>query len=413
MPDPGDPRLIFGTGGFHQPIRFEWIPGPGRGLERIAPDERSESRNEDRYYVSGSLMLICPFMGTIPSALAPITYIPGLAYEALVRARNRLYSASLIRQHRLTSPVISVGNITAGGSGKTPLVIYIAQALIKLGWHPAILSRGYGRQHPNKEWILSPEDSVSSPAKSLGDEPALIRRHLPSAWMGISKNRFKTGTGISTRQARTVILLDDGFQHRKLHRDLDVVIIDRDQPLGTNRLLPRGTLREPLSELRRCHVVVINGTPEMDADLLKTEIGNFNADARIICCTQTIRFLIPFSSWLQDPSRHVSGEPPRSAFLVSALGNPDRFHRDVRRLGIEVRGIRFYKDHYWLKQKDWLACAAEARGRAVDAIIITEKDAVKITHPPDFPTLVSIQSTEVADADALDLILKNCVEKHS
>jgi tetraacyldisaccharide 4'-kinase len=362
--------------------------------------------------MSPDLMLICRRMRTFPPALAPVTHIASLAFEALVRIRNRLYSYSLVPRHRLMNPVISIGNITTGGSGKTPLVIYIAQVFLKLGWNPVILSRGYGRRDLSKTWILAPQNSVSSPARILGDEPALMRRHLPSIWMGISRNRFKTGASIAQRQARTIFLLDDGFQHRKLHRDLDVVIIDRTQPLKANRLLPRGTLREPPSGLRRCHVVVINGTPETaDSDSIEAEIRSLHAGSAIFHCTQTIGYLIPFHSWLENPPHHILAKTPRSAYLVSALGNPHRFHSDVRQLGIEVRGIRSYRDHYWLKREDWLACANEARNQAADAIITTEKDAVKISHPPDFPLLVSIQSTQISDADAFIRILKDCVGK--
>lgn len=352
-------------------------------------------------------------MSTIPSAPAPVTYISSLAFEALVRVRNCLYATSLIPQHRLKSPVISIGNITVGGSGKTPLVIYIARALLGLGWYPAILSRGYGRRHPSKSWILAPESSVSSPARTLGDEPALIRRHLPSVWMGIAKNRFKTGTSIERLQERTVFLLDDGFQHRRLHRDLDVVIVDRDQPLGANRLLPRGTLREPLSGLRRCNLLVINGMPEADAiDPVETEIRLLHPDVEILHCRQTIGSLIPFHVWRENPSFANPVKTPRSAYLVSALGNPDRFCKDILHLGIQVSGIRSYADHYWLKRKDWLDCVSEARGKAADAIIVTEKDAVKISQAPDFPLLVSIQSTEICDIDVFESALKNLVEKH-
>ncbi len=363
---------------------------------------------------SPDLMLIYWFMSTIPSALAPATYISSQAFEALVRVRNYLYSTSLIPQHRLQSPVISIGNIIVGGSGKTPLVIHIARALSGLGWNPVILSRGYGRRHSNKSWILAPESSVSSPARTLGDEPALIRRHLPSIWMGISKNRFKTGASVERRQDRTVFLLDDGFQHRRLHRDLDVVIVDRNQPLAANHLLPRGTLREPLSGLRRCHLVVINGMSEADApDSVETEIRLLHPDAAILHCRQTIGSLIHFHVWLENPPHPDPAKTPRSAYLVSALGNPDRFHKDIRHLGIQVSGTRSYTDHYWLKRKDWLECVSEARSKAADVIIVTEKDAVKISQAPDFPLLVSIQSTEISDANAFELVLKNLVEKHT
>jgi tetraacyldisaccharide-1-P 4'-kinase len=161
-------------------------------------------------------------------------------------------------------------------------------------------------------------------------------------------------------------------------------------------------------------VVVINGAPETgSSDSLETEIRNFHPDAVIFHCTQVIRSLIPFPSWLRNSSHPVSAETPQAAYLVSALGNPGRFLRDVRRRGIEVRGSRSYPDHHRLEQKEWLACTDEARSLAVDAIITTEKDAVKISRPPDFPLLVSIQSTELSDAGKFELVLKSCIEKYA
>jgi tetraacyldisaccharide 4'-kinase len=350
-------------------------------------------------------------MRTIPRAITPLLYIPGLIFEAMIRVRGFLYSSSLIRQMRLPAPVISVGNLTAGGSGKTPLVVYIARRILELKMNPVILSRGYGRQSPGRTWILPPGTVAPSPARILGDEPALMRRHLPSAWMGISKSRFKAGTTIARECDRAVFVLDDGFQHRKLHRDLDLVVVDQSQALSSNRIIPRGTLREPLSELRRSHWIVINGAPETEkANRLESEIQSLHEEARIFFCTQTIKCLIPFSAWLQNQHASASQEAPRTAFLVSALGNPDRFDRDIRQLGIEIRGRRCFSDHYWLKDKDWFQCTQEARTLSVDAMITTEKDAVKIARAPDFPLLVAVQSTQISDASAFDLGLKKSLE---
>lgn len=337
-------------------------------------------------------------------------FIPGLAFEALIRARNGLYAAALLPRRRLPEPVISVGNITMGGAGKTPLVIYVAQTLAKLGFNPAVLSRGYGRIEPNRSHILSPGEKVLSPARILGDEPALIRRHIPSAWMGISKNRFLAGNLIAKQQQRTAFILDDGFQHRGLHRDLDIVIIDSSQLLGSNRVFPRGTLREPLSGLRRCHIVIINGArDEEDTDSVVAEIRRYHPKVTLFHCKQRIRSLVPFSAWKDDAGSQTA--PAQSAYLVTALGNPKRFERDIRELGIVIRGSKFYPDHYWPKPNDWIACIEEARSKDASAVIITEKDAVKISHPPNFPLLVSIQSTEVSDAKEFERVLKNCAEE--
>jgi tetraacyldisaccharide 4'-kinase len=351
------------------------------------------------------------FMQRIPPALAPVVFVPGLVFEALVRARNGLYSAALLPRYRLPNPVISIGNLTLGGAGKTPLVIYIAQALMKLGFAPAVLTRGYGRDSRRESHILPPEREVSSAFSAIGDEPALIRRRLPSVWMGISTDRYRAGSGISRQQAGIVFLLDDGFQHRRLHRDLDIVIIDPSQPLQSNRIFPLGTLREPLSGLRRCHVVVINGLPEA-AGSVEAVIRNWQPSAKIFHCSQTIQSLIPFPAWRAGED---GGQRQRvsSAYLVAALGNPERFRQDVRRFGIEVRGSRFFPDHYRLQRRDWAACADDARAQGADAILITEKDAVKISNPPDLPLMVSVQSAGMSDPEAFEGLLQSCIEERS
>jgi tetraacyldisaccharide 4'-kinase len=347
-------------------------------------------------------------------ALAPLVYIPGLMYEALVRGRNRLYALSLLTPHRLTAPVISVGNITMGGTGKTPLAIYLAQTLLKLGFTPAILTRGYGRQAPNESYMLAPGKLTPNSAQTLGDEPALIRRHVPEAWMGISKNRLVTGQEIAKQAKRPVFILDDGFQYRRLFRDLDIVIIDPIQPLKANRMVPRGTLREPVSELRRCHVVMINGAVNQgESDSIAVEIHGLQEKGQIFYCGQSIRTLIPWSAWNEDSADHSAGTRIQSAYLVAAVGNPERFARDVRQLGIEVRGTGIFADHYWLKPKDWQACTETARSKSVDAIVITEKDAIKISQPPDFPLLVAVQSTEVLNPSVFEQVLKNSIEERA
>jgi tetraacyldisaccharide 4'-kinase len=351
-------------------------------------------------------------MRRIPSGLAPVIFIPGLVYEALVRARNGLYSSAALPQHRLPRPVISIGNITLGGSGKTPMVIHIAQVIQNLGFSPVVLSRGYGRAEPNRTHILPPGYSVPSPAETLGDEPALIRRHIPSLWMGISKDRFSSGSAISKQLERAVFMLDDGFQHRRLHRDLDIVIIDRSQPLTSNRVFPRGSLREPLSALHRSDMVIINGMQAGEGpDLVAAEILRYHENVPLFYCKQAVESLIPFSDWKEEMAHSLPTLPVESAFLVAALGNPERFERDIRQLGIDVRGTRFFSDHCRLNPDDWMACAEEARCRKVDAIITTEKDAIKISHPPDFPVLVSVQSTALFDSEAFERILKNRIEE--
>jgi tetraacyldisaccharide-1-P 4'-kinase len=193
---------------------------------------------------------------------------------------------------------------------------------------------------------------------------------------------------------------------------MDIVIIDPSQHLASNRVFPRGTLREPLSGLRRSHVVVINGMPgEGSADAVEVEIRSVHGQADIFYCSQTIQSLVSFPSWYEAGEFGTPTEAASSAYLATALGNPERFRRDVQRLGIDVRGVKIFPDHCRLRHKDWLDCANEARSKGADTIITTEKDAVKMSHAPDFPLLVAVQSTRISDSEAFQKILEGCVEE--
>jgi len=190
------------------------------------------------------------------------------------------------------------------------------------------------------------------------------------------------------------------------------VILDRLQPFKTNRLLPRGTLREPLAALRRSHLIIVNGVTDLLVpDPLEAQIHALHGQAKIFRCEQAVRSLVPFHLWGENREPAIPIENPRSAYLVSAVGNPERYRRDIGRLGIEVRGARAFGDHYRIRGKDWNYCVQEARGKRVDAIITTEKDAVKISEPPDFPLLVAVQSTQISDADRFEAELKQCIRE--
>jgi len=364
-----------------------------------------------------------------PTAVAPALYIPGILYEALVRLRNGMYSAALLPQRRLPKPVISIGNITMGGTGKTPLVIYVARLLLKLGFTPAVLTRGHGRIRSSATHILAPGETTQEPDSTLGDEPALIRRHVPSCWMGVSKNRFVAGSIIAERDSRVVFVLDDGFQHRELVRNLDIVVIDGSRPLGSDRVFPRGTLREPAASLHRANHIVINGNPDSaDAGLTESEIRKVSAKGRIFHCHQFIRSLTPFPVWQKlgtcSPEDLVSssqypessleagtqaGKP--SVYIVSAVGNPKRFRSDIQRIGFGGVGGRSFSDHHRLSRRDWQNCVDDARREGADTIVTTEKDAIKISEPFDFPLLVAEQSTELAESGPFEAALKTIVEE--
>ena len=321
------------------------------------------------------------------------------------RLRNRAYSANWLNRQRLDCPVISIGNITMGGTGKTPLAIHVAQMLLGLGCTPAFLSRGYGRLS-GEVVVLSPGKAIPDPVSALGDEPALIQRRVPAAWVGVSKNRFNAGALIE-RQKRVAFILDDGFQHRKLFRDLDIVVLDGSQALESARIFPSGALREPISSLRRCQLIVVNGHPE-DMNPIESVMRRLECRATIVRCEQKINALIPFVDWQKNAVLAPGGRFANTAFAVAALGNPNRFLRDLCGFGIEVKGKKLFPDHYRLNERDWTSCWKAAAGQGVDAIVTTEKDAIKVSHPPGFPLMVAIQSTEMFDDGALEKALRKC-----
>jgi tetraacyldisaccharide 4'-kinase len=342
----------------------------------------------------------------------PLLFAPGLLFEGLVRARNKMYDASLLPQVRLPHPVISIGNLTVGGSGKTPLVIYVAQMVSRLGGIPVLLSRGYGTAL-KAPVILPPGESVSFPAQVLGDEPALVRRHEARLWLGISPDRHAAGLRISQVGTPMVFILDDGFQHRRLKRDLDLLVVDRMQPLAQNRMAPLGTLREPLAGLRRADLVVINGRYKNgDYDPLEAAIREIKPNGVIFHCAQQIERLVPFAEWQgKSPAAGLSRDT-KAAFLVAAIGNPERFRRDVQALGIEIKGTRFFRDHFRLRAGDWLSCTREARASGAGALITTEKDAIKLSDALDFPLFVAVQSTRLTEQSQLEQMLATMIEGH-
>ena len=344
--------------------------------------------------------------------LAALLFLPGLAYEGLVRLRNQFYSSRVLPSRRLTNGVISIGNITLGGSGKTPLAIYICQLIRKMGGSPALLSRGYGRSDARRILILSPQDADSAGAQSLGDEALLIRRHVPGIWLGLARDRLAAAEKILALQKDAVFVLDDGFQHRQLGRTLDLVVLDRTQPLFNNRIFPRGSLREPLTALSRADALVVHGCGvDVEPDEFEIRLVEFLPEARIFHCVHKMDDLIPLAAWRKSGAPEAVAKKPTSVFLVAAIGNPVRFRYDAAMLTPDVRGAHFYRDHYCLRDSDWRACISEASSRGAEAIMTTEKDAVKMTGEPEFPVFVAVQSIVFREQDVFEKMIHDSMKE--
>lgn len=289
-------------------------------------------------------------------------------YATTIAARNRLYDRRWIRINRLPRPVISIGNLTTGGTGKTPMVRWLAETLRSLGMTPAILSRGY-----------------RSTGTSLGDELEMLDRQLnngPSAPVFVRANsdRFEAGRQVLREHPEIgVFILDDGFQHRRLARDVDLVLVSAVAPFGFGHVLPRGLLREPVSGLRRADAVVITHADQASHDQLiqiEQRVRQVNTDIPVY------RAVHAHTALQQSDGRAVpiSGLAGRRVFVFCGIGDPHTFEGQLRATGTDVVGSRFFADHYAYGDSDAAELHRDAIRCGAEALVTTEKDWVKLSH---------------------------------
>jgi tetraacyldisaccharide 4'-kinase len=275
------------------------------------------------------------------------------------------------RKKRLPVRVISIGNITTGGTGKTPLAIALAGEAARRGFKPCILTRGY-RGKLRGPVLVSPRMSEGE----VGDEPLLMARKLPGVPVVKGARRHHAGLYAlsSLSPAPDLFILDDGFQHRRIHRDVDVVLVSAVNPFDNRRLLPMGLLREPLGELKRADAIVITKSDGLDTSELEAFIRRYNSAAPV------------FRSGVRPTSvRSVQGEEHapewlsgRSVFLFSGIEEPETFPALVRASGARVESSLFFPDHYRYRQRDLEEISREAGRAGAEWIMTTEKDIMRL-----------------------------------
>lgn len=294
----------------------------------------------------------------------------GMLYGAMMRLRTAFYEHGLLRSRRLPGTVISVGNLTVGGTGKTPMVLWIVERLAAEGHRPAILTRGYrglGRGDGNCE--------------ESADEVALLRQRLDGrVQFGVGKDRYKNGLALAKDGAEWFIL-DDGFQHLELQRDANIVLLDATDPFGGGGVLPAGRLREPHAGLARADIVIITRTKHAPA--LETVIRRFTRAPIFYALTQ-------LDAVLRVPSLTEAlpeGERRRlKLFAFCGIGNPVAFYDDLKSWDFSVVGQRTFPDHHRYSVAEIQELEAEAAAAGANALICTEKDVFNL--PPSLaPTL--------------------------
>jgi tetraacyldisaccharide 4'-kinase len=302
-------------------------------------------------------------------------YLLSLPYGGAVRTRNRLFDNGFLKQQRIGCPVISVGNLTVGGTGKTPMVILLAGMLKDRGLRPAVLSRGYGGKSTADVLVVSDGRQVFAGPDQAGDEPVLIARRLKDVPVLAGPKRAVTGQYALEHFDVDAILLDDGFQHRYLKRDLDIVLLDSRQPLGNGFLLPRGPLRESPSALGRAGVIAFTRAGESEAGSIDERLFGI-LPGRLVLRTRIRPTSLTAPDGKELPLSSLQG---KRVFAFSGIAQPDSFRQTIKSLGGIVAGFRAFPDHNGYSSHDLGRIETDAGRAQADILLATEKDLVKIS----------------------------------
>ena len=312
--------------------------------------------------------------------------LKGLSYLFLmvVSIRYFLYRTGLLRRYPLGTQVISIGNVTAGGTGKTPVTEIFARTLAAEGRKVAILSRGYRRKEApwwqrlftqviEKPLVVSDGRRVLLDSATGGDEPYMLASNLPGVAVVVDRNRVKAGRYAVNRLGCDTLILDDGFQYQKLKHSIEVVLVDSTNPFGNGNMLPRGILREPVRNLKRADIIFLTKC-RGDVSAVKEEIRRYNTTAEIVECNHTPKVMKDVWSreefpldWLRD----------KTVCTLSGIASPKGFENSLRHLGAKVVWCERYADHHRYDASEVLYALNRTADMGADTLVTTEKDAVR------------------------------------
>ena len=313
--------------------------------------------------------------GDTPRPFAAGLGVLSVGYRAALFVRGWLYDARLLSTGRLSCPVVSLGNLTVGGSGKTPLAELAALTLIALGAAPAVVSRGYGRATRGVQ-VVADRQGVRLGARAAGDEPLLLAERLPGTPVIVGENRFEAGRHAVEAHGASVIVLDDGFQNRTIAKNLEILVVSARAPWGNGRLFPRGQLRESLASLRRSHLVVVtNPSREEEVDEITRTLRLHDSPAPVV----TARYEALEARRAVDGARLPLSELRGRRLLgFGGLASPRSFMETLHTLGVPLAGFVEFGDHHWYGDADLSEVARRAGLAGAEGLITTEKDAVRL-----------------------------------
>jgi tetraacyldisaccharide 4'-kinase len=300
-------------------------------------------------------------------------------YRGLLDTRDWLYARGVLKSRALGVPVVSVGNLTVGGTGKTPAVELAVRTLMDLGHRPAVLSRGYGRRRGGIQ-VVADAASIRLDADEGGDEPFLLARRLPGVPVVVGTNRYEAGRHATARFGVSAIVLDDGFQHRTLAKDLEIVMARAHAPWGNGQLLPGGPLREPLGALARAQLIVVTGARNPE------DVGEVAAAAHVHAPGVPIIAArhVPTECWEAGSMRHLGSDGLRGLklFAFAGIGSPDAFRQTLADTGALEAGFARFSDHHRYTLDELATLERRAYGASAVGLVTTEKDWARLRGLP-------------------------------
>ncbi len=340
-----------------------------------------------------------------------------IGYGGSVKMREALYKKGVLQSKRLPCPVISIGNITVGGSGKTPMTIYVAEFIQHLGYGVAIISRGYKGQAEKIGGVVSDGRIICMGPDKAGDEPFMIAQRLKTVPVIVGQNRFKAGRLAIQEFRPDVLLLDDAFQHLKLHRDLDLVLLDSKEPFGNTYLFPRGALREAASALLRGDAVILTRSDVGKPGSLG-QIKNYVPRKPIFHS-----FHIPYIykivtvNSLQSPDRlNISSKydfgifKGKRVFAFSGIASNDDFRRTIESFKCKLENFSGFPDHHPYSNGELDEIVKSAMDLSAEFIFTTEKDYVRIAHKIKWPIHLVVIGIEISFGEN-DIAFKSFIKR--
>ncbi|MFQ5521774.1 MAG: tetraacyldisaccharide 4'-kinase, partial [Candidatus Methylomirabilia bacterium] len=298
-----------------------------------------------------------------PTLVLPLAVL-AVGYRSFLGVRGVLYTSGVLKSRRLPCRVISIGNLTLGGTGKTPAVELAVKTLQRSGIESAVVSRGYGRR-TRGPLVVADRNRIRVEPAQAGDEPFLLARRLPGTPVVVGEDRYEAGRLCLERFAVPALVLDDAFQHRTVEKDLEIVMLSGEAPWGNGHLFPRGSLREPVEVLARAHLIVVTGdADDRTLQTIRKRVKTQNPDGDVVTARDE-----PVECWKLQSGEAVGLTNLRGVHLYAFAGiaRPPNFVRTLDELGVSLKGFTAFPDHHWYRAEELETLARAARSAGATA----------------------------------------------